>query len=214
MKVPMSFVISSVMPFPNIEWWCHVSEVSEVVWEMKEYFEKMSFRNRYYIAAGNGLLKMSVPILGGREHKSLIEVTNIAYKEGWQRQHWRTLESAYRNAPYFDFYAHSLQALFVAHYERLYEFNLATVHWLKEQLKLSFNETSTTDYRKHYSEATDLRTMKYNGTYDAFPPYYQLFRERNGFLPNMSMLDLLFAEGPYALSWLKHHRAGIAGEKD
>ena len=180
-----------------------------VKWELHEHFEKMSYRNRYYIAGGNGLMKMSIPIQGGREHKSVMEHTTIADTDNWRQKHWRTLVSAYSNAPYFEFYADSLEKIFTDQHENLTAFNLQTIHWLKQQIDISFSEERTSFYQKEYRDALfDLRRMK-PGLEDCticdFPPYYQVFQERNGFIPNLSLLDLLFAEGPYTLRWLKEN---------
>jgi hypothetical protein len=214
----MAFVISSVIPFPNIFWWCKVLQADEVVWDVQEHFEKMTFRNRYHIAGANGLLKMSIPIHGGREHKSVMGETRIANQDNWQKQHWRTIVSAYSNTPYFEFYRDSLEQLFNTSFEKLADFNLAAIHWLKQQLNIYFHEEKTEQYRKEYPDALfDLRQFQFaKETFQPssfsnssnLPTYHQVFEERNGFIPNLSLLDLLFAEGPYALRWLREYAAG------
>ena len=209
----MPFVISSVIPFPNILWWCKILQASSVIWEMHEYFEKMTYRNRYYIAGGNGLMKLSLPIQGGREHKLPVNQTMIAAKENWQKQHWRTIVSAYNNAPYFDYYASSLEKLFLDKYEKLADFNLSTIQWLKQQLNVSFSEDYSNTYTKEQSGVLyDLRSMKpglENCTDCDYPTYYQVFQERTGFIPNLSLLDLLFAEGPFTTAWIKENQEAI-----
>ncbi|HRO42319.1 MAG TPA: WbqC family protein [Flavipsychrobacter sp.] len=217
----MSFVISSLNPFPNIVWWCQVLQTEKVVFDVNEHFEKMTYRNRYHIAGANGLLKMSIPIQGGREHKSAMGNTRIANQDKWQQQHWRTLISAYSNAPYFEFYCSALEELFIRKFEWLADFNLATIHWLKQQLQISFEEQNTNAFQKQYPDATcDLRNSKsetqrspsiiHTSTFQlsnlpTVQLYQQVFQERTGFLPNLSLLDLLFAEGPYALKWLREN---------
>jgi len=214
----MAFVISSVLPFPNILWWCRVADATMVQWELHEHFEKMTYRNRYYLAGGNGLLQLSIPIQGGRERKSVVSSTKIASGEKWQQQHWRTIVSAYNNAPYFEFFAASLEQLFLRPYSGLAAFNLAGIHWLKMQLGLSFDERNTAAYEKNYPDAfVDLRSMKPGPercTDCDFPPYYQVFQERNGFLPNLSVLDLLFAEGRYAKDWIMQNKDAVIGWRD
>jgi hypothetical protein len=209
----MSFVISSVLPFPNIEWWCRMMAADAMHFDIAEHFEKMTYRNRYYIAGANGLLKMSIPISGGREHRAPMQETGIDNKSLWQKQHWRTIVSAYNNAPYFEFYKDSLEKLFTDNFERLFDFNLSTVHWLKQQLDLKFEETLLDTYHPKYPEAKgDLRAMKpgRESCNDCdFPIYYQVFEERTGFLPNLSLLDLLFAEGPFTARWLRENTEAI-----
>jgi len=183
-----------------------------VKWEMHEHFEKMTCHNRYYLAGGNGLLQLSIPIQGGREHKSVISETGIANTGQWQQQQWRTIVSAYNNSAYFEYYAHSLEELFVREYIRLADFNLAGIHWLKRQLGFSFEEEETAQYIKQYpADIVDLRAKKQGSEQRdiTFPAYYQVFRERNGFLPDLSVLDLLFAEGRYAATWIREHKQAV-----
>jgi len=209
----MAFVISSVMPFPNILWWCKVLQANELVWDVQEHFEKMTLRNRYHIAGASGALKMSIPIEGGREHKSVMGKTCIANSDKWQQQHWRTIVSAYANTPYFDHYAASLEALFIEPYKLLTDFSLASVQWLQRQLKISLNESFAATYCKDHPDAIhDLRTRAALAPHPGFPPYYQVFQERTGFIPNLSLLDLLFSEGPHTLHWLRENSRMVLGK--
>lgn len=145
------------------------------------------------------MITLSIPLEKGREQRNPMHAVTICNTGKWQVQHWRTLVSVYRRAPFFEHYEHSLQPLFERHYERLIDFNLASIQWLQQQLKLAAALDTTEDYQPHYEHATDLRNMKRSKEqYDNLPVYYQLFEERNGFIPNLSMLDLLFAEGPAA----------------
>ena len=205
----MSFVISSVLAFPNISWWCKVLEVQKVCFDVAEHFEKMTYRNRFYIATASGVHKLSLPVEGGREHKQVMDEVGISYRENWQKQHWRTLYSAYNNTPYFEHYAPALEKLYQTRFGKLVEFNMAGTLWLKEQLGLKFEHETLTTYQTQYNDAMyDLRKMKpgfENCTICDFPLYYQIFQERTGFIPNLSLLDLLFVEGPFTLKWLREN---------
>lgn len=204
----MSFVISSALPFPNIYWFKQVVQAGSVLWDGKEHFEKMSYRNRYYIATASGALTLSIPIEQGRDQRAVMEDINISYREDWQKQHWRTIVSAYGRSPYFSHYEPELEPLFTTRYEKLYNYNLATIHWLLKQLRVSLEEHTTDSYQKKYEGAVaDLRLLKPKDeiTAAAFKPYTQVFADRTGFLTNMSMLDLLFSEGPYALQYLNNN---------
>lgn len=210
----MAFVISSFVPFPEIAWWCNVLHANKVIWEGHERFEKMTSRNRYCIAGAGGMLKMSIPIEGGRERKSLMSETFIAQQDAWQKKHWRTIVSAYNNAPYFEYYKDSLEQLFTTAYDKLSDFNLATVRWLKEQTEISFAEEITHFYQKDYQDSVfDLRRKGSLFAAEQFPVYYQVFEESTGFIPNLSLLDLLFAEGPYTRRWLLENSEDIIGKK-
>ena len=210
----MSFVISSVIPFPPISWWCRVLDVEKVCWDTGEHFQKMSYRNRYNLASANGLLKLSTPLQNGRDQRAPMSAINISYDQNWPLQHWRSIVSAYNRSPYFEYYQSSLEAFFQLRPIRLVDYNLAAVAWVKAQLKLSFDEDVVNDYRKDYPDAiADLRTdgIKARESAVGFPVYQQVFSDRIGFLPNLSILDLLFAEGPLTLDRLKKNRDLLCG---
>jgi hypothetical protein len=213
----MPTLVSSILPFPNLCWWAYTCDADEVLFDQAEHFEKMTYRNRYYITGPNGLIQLSIPLLGGRGQRSTMGNTMICNKDRWQVQHWRTLVSVYNRAAYFEHYAPSLEKLYQQPFERLADFNRGSIQWLKQQLKAGFTETTAEVYRKEYPEATtDLRhnfkpKAEKQGT-DSHP-YYQLFSERNGFLPNLSILDLLFSEGPHAMQWIRSQKDMLQGWK-
>lgn len=180
-----------------------------------EHFQKMSYRNRYLIPAANGMIQLSIPLVKGRNQRAAMKGIKIYNAGKWQVQHWRTLTSVYKRSPYFDFYESELQELFETEYDLLADFNLATIHWLKEKLKLSFIEIFPEAYQKEYDETfIDLRSIKPKETVGRdFPQYVQMFSERNGFLPDMSILDLLFSEGPHAMKWITNHKSQIVNHK-
>jgi hypothetical protein len=190
-----------------------VADAGTVIFDRAEHFQKMSARNRYYIASANGPLTLSIPLEEGRDQRKAMSHIRICNKTNWQVQHWRTITSAYRRAPFFEHYEYSLAPLFETKYELLTDYNLATIHWLKKQLKKDFDEQPAEDYVKTYPEALfDLRgKTKFTGA-TGMPQYYQLFADRHGFLPGLSMLDLLFSEGPHAMQWVMQHRAELLRE--
>ena len=167
-----------------------------LILDRSEHFEKMSYRNKYYITGSNGMITLSVPLVKGREQRSPVGTIEISNTEKWQVQHWRTLVSVYKRSPYFDHYESSLQQLFEKEFRLLSDFDLASIEWLAAQLKLRLNIEFADSYQKSYA-GTDLRNMKRSKETNGFhPKYYQVFEEKNGFLQNLSLLDLLFSEGP------------------
>jgi hypothetical protein len=204
-------IISPYIPFPNVAWWA-VAQNADLLFDGSEHFEKMTYRNKYFISGANGGIQLSIPLQNGREQRAPMSDILIYNKERWQTQHWRTLVSVYKRTPFFEHYEPSLQRLFESPFEKLVDFNLATIHWLKQQLKCTFEEQYLTEYQKQYESAIDLRrgfkpSIEREGI-DA-SPYYQVFSDRNGFLPNLSMLDLLFAEGPNTMNWVKQNDAVV-----
>lgn len=192
-----------MVPFANLHWWKIASEATIIQLDIAEHFEKMSFRNRYYIATAHGKHCLSIPIENGRNHRVSMNQIKISYAENWQQLHWRTIYSAYNRSPYFEYFKDDLYTLYERPYETLVEFNLAGMHWLKEKLNCSFEEQAILTYQRTYENSMDTRQLQpKDETNLAFPRYHQVFQERNGFIPNLSMLDLLFNEGRYAKSYL------------
>jgi hypothetical protein len=192
------------MPFPPLSWWIKTLPAKTLILDKAEHFEKMSYRNKYYITGSSGMICLSIPLQKGREQRNPVGTIRISNAERWQVQHWRTLVSVYKRSPYFDHYEPSLRQLFEREFDLLADFNLASITWLRQQLKADFLIETTDTYQKEFNEATDLRNMKRSKEKGLnYPEYYQLFEERNGFLPNLSLLDLLFSEGPQTAVLLK-----------
>lgn len=209
----MQQVVTPFVPFPNIYWWSVISGYSDVLFDAKEHFVKMSYRNRYYITGANGLIQLSVPLARGRDQRTAMENVRIDNTERWQVNHWRTIISVYGRAPYFEHYAPMLERLYTEKYDMLVAFNRASIEWLKQQSGISFNATEAESYKKYDDHHKDLRIVKPGIEKVALPEnaawYYQIFSERNGFYPNLSLLDLLFSEGPAIKQVLKQHKAII-----
>lgn len=202
-------IVSSYIPFPNIYWWAHIQNAATLALDGTEHFEKMTYRNKYFINGSNGGIQLSIPLLHGREQRTIMQQVRIDNKQRWQTQHWRTLVSVYKRTPYFEHYEPVLQNLYTQNFDLLIDFNLASIKWLQKELHFGFTITYTDDYQKEYTDVTDLRRVMKPGSekhsLQGTQPYQQVFAERNGFLPNLSMLDVLFAEGPYAVQWLRQH---------
>lgn len=208
-------VVSSYITFPNIYWWLQVQGADTLLLDGGEHFEKMTYRNKYFITGSNGGIQLSIPLLQGREQRSPMLQVQIDNKQRWQVQHWRTLVSVYKRTPYFEHYEPSLEKLFTQNFDSLIDFNLTSIKWLQKELRAGFSISTTDVFQKEYIDAIDLRRAMKPGSekqaLDGAEPYYQVFADRVGFLPNLSMLDLLFAEGPHALQWLKSN-AGLISE--
>ncbi|MBS1773394.1 MAG: WbqC family protein [Bacteroidetes bacterium] len=196
-------ILTSYIPFPNISWWQSIKDASNINFDAAEHFEKMTYRNKYFISGANGGIQLSIPLQKGREQRTPMADVRIDNKQRWQIQHWRTLVSVYKRTPYFEHYEYTLQSLFEKNYEYLIDFNSDSIQWLKKQLKLSFDDGRVDVYQKEV-EGRDLRTMKPGSERNSIEqsPYYQIFSDKNGFLPNLSIIDLLFSEGPNAMQWI------------
>ncbi|MGC4057511.1 MAG: WbqC family protein [Chitinophagaceae bacterium] len=202
------FVVCPVLPFPNLYWWKNCLKATEIILDAGEHFQKMSFRNRYLIAGPDGVITLSIPVAEGRQQRRPMRDVLTDPRDKWQIRHWRTLQSAYNRSPYFEFYAPMLEHLFVNPYEQLYDFNVASIHALASCLGIAPVFRESREYISLLPEgAADLRgdflCKDYEGHFGADSlRYYQVFEDRAGFLPNLSVLDLLFNEGPAARSLL------------
>lgn len=189
----MSIVLSPSLLFPPVSWWQQILPHPEVILNGSEPFRKMTWRNRYRIATANGPLLLSIPVTGGRTLKTPFNEVMIDPKQDWQKQHWRSLFSAYGRAPFFEYYGPALEKLIHQPKEKLIDFNLAALQWIRKELRL------TTSFSIGNESPADLSLMHQTFAEDASTLVYgQVFEDRHGFLPNLSILDLLMNEGPAA----------------
>ena len=189
--------------FGPIEEFVYLAQHDSVTYEIKEHFVKQSYRNRCVIYGANGLLRLTVPLVLKSREKTAMEDIKISYAENWQSQHWKSIQSAYKNSPFFDFYEELLLPLFLEKYTTLKELNVKTLSIIKECLQLDCSIKFNSEFIP-YSE-NDLRLTihpKRKPTLE-LSRYIQVFEEKFKFYPNLSILDLLFNEGPSALLYLK-----------
>lgn len=160
-------------------------------------FNKMSFKNRMVIASAQGPLHLSIPIVGGRDQKTFMDTIQIANDIPWQTQHFKSIYTNYKRAPYFDYYVEGLAALYQTRYNLLKDFLLATQFWIKQQLKAKWDIQILSDE----SIYTDLKKWSDPSKPNNFhldidtPCYQQVFEMRTGFIHNLCILDLIFAMG-------------------
>lgn len=199
-------MITSSIPFPPVTWWLYACKAKQITFDLAEHYQKMSYRNRYYLASPEGKTLMSIPLEKGRNQRVPVSAVQIAAHTAWQANHWKTIGSLYGRSPFFEYFAYRLQPLFEKQYTYLHDFNKEGILLLNQLLQLQLNFTETTHFEKNYPETIkDLRTtfspQKQAGA--GIPEYYQVFSGRTGFLPDCSILDLLFCEGMYAAALLK-----------
>jgi hypothetical protein len=204
----MSTVLLHPTYFPSIAHMAVIAQAEQVVFEACDNYQKQTYRNRCYIAHANGKLLLNVPIRHSKDgHRQ--QTAEVAPENNfpWLDQHWKSLQSAYRTSPYFEFYEDELRQLFEFPVSNLLTFNLATFDKLCSLLEIKCSYTLTTRYRPT-TNLTDYRFLvraKKGATFN-FEPYTQVFSDRHGFISNLSVLDLLFNLGPNCLSYLKAQR--------
>lgn len=177
--LPSVGFISNLSAMPN----------SEIL--LGERFEKQTYRSRFEIAGPQGRQLLSIPLVHKSTHSSMAEV-QIDYSQNWNVKHWRSIETAYRRAPFFEFYAHYFEPLFTKKYFLLAELNLEAIQIVLKIIKLKISIELNTDYKETLEPSNFQSSMDYN----------QVFIEKNGFLLNLSILDLIFNEGPSSKDFL------------
>lgn len=168
--------------------------------EAHENFVKQSIRNRCYIATGNGVLILTVPLVGRYNHMPLKEA-RICYRQNWQRQHIKSLETAYQSSPFFEYYVDELKSLYQLKPDSLLEWNSLVHQLIEKWLKLNLSYEFTTCYEKVYAHIFDYRG--YTWEQKQALPYHQVFESKQGFIPHLSIFDLLFNCGNQAVNYLK-----------
>lgn len=212
-------LIIEVQYFPPIEYFKQLFQFPHVVIEAHENYQKGSYRNRCHIANSTGIQVLSVPLRKGKNAKQPIREVAIAYDMDWQKQHWQSIRTAYGSAPFWEHYAPQLEPFFLKKWDYLFDLNIAILETFLKILKLknTVNVSFSTDYEINFTtkeiidtpsgvrqDGVDLRNkILHNKSDFQGEKYAQLFQERTGFLPNLSILDLVFCTGPQAMSVIK-----------
>lgn len=195
--------------FPSIETFVAIVSASSVVFEICDNYQKQTYRNRCYIYAANGKLQLSVPVIYTQKNRQLYQDVQIANTYNWQDIHFKSLESAYRTSPFYEYYIDDLKPLFTKQYDSILEFNLACFEVICDALQLDITINKTTEFKKNHADNLDLRGLvnAKKDTAPQFDNYTQVFSSKHGYINNLSILDLLFNEGPSALTYLEAQHA-------
>lgn len=183
--------------FGCLSFYAQLAQSDHVIFDLNAAYSKMSFKNRMVIATANGPLHLSIPIVGGRGQKAPMSEIGIANDTPWQKQHFKSIFTNYKRAPYFEYYADSLAILYQEKHVLLIEFLLATQQWTKQHLKAKWQIESKDTYSSELSQSKWVDPFRPNNFQDQVNPasYQQVFQAKNGFIPNLCVLDLLFAMG-------------------
>ena len=179
----------------------------EICWEVWDNYQKQTYRNRCYICTDQGKHILSIPIkhVGGSDGRQLYRDVRLDNDYPWQRTHWRTLQTAYRASPFFEFFEEDLAPLYEKRFQFLLDYNLRTIEAVCQCLEIDMPTNKTIDYQKSLSDCIDARYLvnaKKRQNIDQ-KPYLQVFQDRHGFIDGLSILDLLFNEGNSTIAYLE-----------
>jgi hypothetical protein len=202
-------ILLSTAYFAPIRYFSKLTSYPEICIEQHENFVKQTYRNRTVILGANGPISLIVPVEKGRGQKIRIKDLRIAYDEDWQRNHWRTIFSAYNSSPFFEYYADDLEPFFRKRFEFLFDLNFQLTESILECMEISPEIRLTDDFELipdsylNFREQISPKTHLIEADPHFLPRIYtQVFSDKFGFIPDLSILDLLFNEGPSAQSIL------------
>ena len=204
--------------FGPVQWYQKLNRYDRCIVEQYDSFHKQTYRNRCVIATANGPQTLTVPVESNGGEKCLMRDVRISDHNQWRRVHWNALQSAYSESPFFDYYADDLHPFFEQRYTFLFDFNEAIRQKVCELIDLHPTVVYASEYITELStlnsqlptpnsQLSDFRTVidaKHPQPDPAFEAkrYWQVFQHKHGFLPNLSILDLLFCMGPESVFYL------------
>jgi len=196
--------------FGPVQWYQKLQQYDLCLIEQNDSYQKQTYRNRCIIATANGIQALTVPV----EHaddKMLVKDLRISDHNQWRRIHWNALQSAYSESPFFDYYADDLRPFFERKYDYLIDFNEEIRQKICELID-SHPKVEYTNTFRSPSEIESTAIKDFRAIISAKHPlsdpeftaksYWQVFQQRHGFLPNLSILDLLFCMGPESIFYL------------
>lgn len=207
-SIPLNSILSSTY-FGPVQWYQKLAHSDTVYLEQHDHFIKQTYRNRCIIATTQGPQALTVPVespQGLRIDKTEMKDVRISDHGSWRHLHWQALQSAYGESPFFEFYADDLHPFFEKHWDYLFDFNLAIMQKMCELLDIEPHIELTEEYMQpdgmvDYRDAIRPKHPLPDASFTP-RPYYQVYQQKFGFLPDLSILDLLFNEGNEAVLYL------------
>ncbi len=191
--------------FAPISQYAAICKSDSIVFELDDNYQKQTYRNRCYIFGANGKLSLNIPVkhLLTTDRKKTKD-TLVENDSQWQQQHLKSLQSAYRSSPFFEFFEDDIAKIFTKKYKYLQDVNIDTHLFITDALQIDTSYATSEDYEVNpaIKDYRNLAIAK-KGTKVKMEPYIQMFDDKHGFIPNLSVLDLLFMEGPNTISFLE-----------
>jgi hypothetical protein len=190
---------------PPVEYFVKLNTYKpDILIESEEHFPKQTYRNRANICSPDGVLVLTVPVTKGAKNHTKIKDVKICYDFEWQRLHWLSLQACYRRSAYFEYYEDEFAVFYEKKFPFLFDYNEQLLQFILKSTKIKLEPKYTESYEPEYTTAEDCRysiSPKKENDFEQ-KTYYQVFEERNGFLKNLSIVDLLFNQGPHSLNYI------------
>ena len=183
-----------------VAYYSAILQSEEIFIETKEHFIKQSFRNRCTIMGANGSQTLTIPKERKSSDKTLISDISISNQDNWQKSHWQSIVSAYNSSPFFEYYKDELLPFYNTKYSTLFDFNLKLTKTILELMQVEKKLNFTSKFQKEFN-GLDFRSSKF--ILKNQEEYQQVFCEKYSFIPNLSILDVLFNLGPETTSYLE-----------
>jgi hypothetical protein len=190
---------------PPVEYFVQLNTYKpDIVIEREEHFPKQTYRNRANVYTPDGVLTLTVPVSKGSKNHTKIKDVKISYDFEWQRLHWLSLQACYRSSAYFEFYEDELIPFYEKKFDYLFDYNEQLLQFILKAIKIKTPLSYTESYEHEYPQLIDFRTSinPKKESAVAQKPYFQVFEDRKGFQKNMSIVDLLFNQGPHSINYL------------
>lgn len=185
-----------------ISYYAKMFQKHSIIIDLGEYFRKGTYRNRCSIAGANGILTLSIPLQKGKNQRTPMGEVKISYDHPWQKIHWDSLCAAYRRSPFFEYYEDDFKDFYKTPYSTLSEFNLELQNTFLRLLGTELNAETSSNYMVPKNNRDDYRMLYDSKSHLSTPRYMQVFEDRNGFLEDLSIFDLLFNKGNRSLEYL------------
>ena len=197
-------ILISTAYLPPVSYFSHIVQADEILIEKEENYLKQTYRNRCYILSSNGPHNLSVPVYMGSLHKTVIKDIRIDYTKRWQQVHLRAMTAAYNSSPYFEYYFEDLEKIILKDHLFLLELNMELLESLLNMMKINRPISFTRIFEAAVNAENDFRyniSPKIKSDLN-FRDYKQVFDNGNGFVPDLSLIDLLFNMGPETINYL------------
>ncbi len=191
--------------FPSIAQFVAMTKADKLYFEVCDNYQKQTYRNRAFIYGANGKLQLNIPVHHTHKERQLYKDVLIANTDKWQELFLKSLQSAYNTSPFYEFYIDEIQPLFEMKTKYLMDFNFKCLDVLMDCLLIEIDYKTTQQFEKITTDKANFRSLTNSRkeTLQQFDTYTQVFSDKHGFIPNLSILDLLFNEGTNTVSYLE-----------